>query len=125
MSTSDFHERRFDEETQCKLDIYRQYLRSWLPVFLHREHIRSIQIFDFFAGPGHDGAGNAGSPVIASEEDRVVTLQECHRTSRQKARVAVSQRTGRKTICRPHQRDHATDTEAKRRPGDYPEKGTL
>ncbi len=68
MSTSDFHERRFDEETQCKLDIYRQYLRSWLPVFLHREDIRSIQIFDFFAGPGHDGAGNAGSPVIASEE---------------------------------------------------------
>lgn len=68
MSTSDFHERCFDEETQCKLDIYRQYLRSWLPVFLHREDIKSIQIFDFFAGPGHDKAGNAGSPVIASEE---------------------------------------------------------
>lgn len=69
MNTAIFHEKPFDEETLCKLDIYRQYLRSWLPVFLNQgKRIRNIQIFDFFAGPGRDAVGQSGSPLIASEE---------------------------------------------------------
>lgn len=71
MHTADFHEKAFDEETLCKLDIYRQYLRAWLPVFLNRgKNIQCIQIFDFFAGPGHDAVGTPGSPLIAAEEIR-------------------------------------------------------
>ena len=69
MHTGDFHEKPFDEETQCKLDIYRQYLRSWLPVFMNQgKRIRRIQVFDFFSGPGRDAVGKSGSPLIASEE---------------------------------------------------------
>ncbi len=69
MSNNDFHKKPFDEETQFKLDIFRQYLRSWLPVFLHSDKaVQRIQIFDFFAGPGCDSVGKPGSPLIASEE---------------------------------------------------------
>ena len=69
MSNNDFHKKPFDEETQFKLDIYRQYLRSWLPVFLNsKKAVHRIQIFDFFAGPGCDSVGMPGSPLIASEE---------------------------------------------------------
>ena len=56
-----FHKEAFDEGTNCKLALYKQYLRAWIPTFLNNPWIKSIQIFDFFAGPGTDGNGNAGS----------------------------------------------------------------
>lgn len=80
MPTAHFHEKPFDEETLCKLDIYRQYLRSWLPVFLNQgRNIRQIQIFDFFAGPGRDAVGKSGSPLIASEEIALALRQNAAR----------------------------------------------
>ena len=69
MSERNLHAKAFDEGTQEKLTIYREYLQEWLPVFLHTKARPSrIQIFDFFAGPGFDLNGCAASPVIALEE---------------------------------------------------------
>lgn len=69
MSERNLHAKAFDEGTQEKLKIYREYLREWLPVFLHaRFRMSRIQIFDFFAGPGVDVEGNVASPIIALEE---------------------------------------------------------
>lgn len=66
----DFHEQPFNPETLTKLELFRLYISSWLPVFLHTTKARPsrIQIFDFFAGPGTDSEGTPGSPLIAAEE---------------------------------------------------------
>ncbi len=66
MSVHDIHAQRFDDGTQEKLEIYRQYLRTWLPVFLMMD-VPRIQVFDFFAGPGGDSEGNPGSPLITKQ----------------------------------------------------------
>ncbi|MFA6569392.1 MAG: three-Cys-motif partner protein TcmP [Victivallales bacterium] len=71
MNNLDFHEEPFDEGTLCKLEMYRKYLRSWLPTFINHQYVDTIQIFDFFAGPGYDGENKPGSPVIASQEIRI------------------------------------------------------
>ena len=68
-----FHEKSFDDATQLKLELFRGYVREWLPVFLtqyagRRGQYEHVNIFDFFAGPGHDAAGHPGSPLIIVEE---------------------------------------------------------
>lgn len=70
MSGKNHHSEPFDESTLVKLDLYRRYVRAWIPVFLNAPNlvVDKIQIFDFFAGPGHDCNGVSGSPVIALEE---------------------------------------------------------
>jgi three-Cys-motif partner protein len=68
MTKRDLHQKPFDESTKDKLELYREYLREWLPVFIHHPYIESIQVFDFFAGPGIDIIGNHGSPLITCEE---------------------------------------------------------
>ena len=68
MSGRDHHRKPFDEGTQDKLDLYRGYLREWIPVFLNTRTIATINIFNFFAGPGTDVDGNPGSPAIAYKE---------------------------------------------------------
>ena len=67
MSKEDFHNRKFDAETNLKLDVYRLYIREWLPVFLCKGY-HKIRIFDFFAGSGTDSVGMPGSPLIALKE---------------------------------------------------------
>lgn len=52
----------FDETTKTKLVIFEKYIESWLPVFIRQK--KYMYIFDFFAGPGYDSKGNAGSPII-------------------------------------------------------------
>lgn len=64
----DFHNEPFDNETILKLQIFRGYTRQWLPVFLSRRSFDSINIFDFFAGPGKDSNGVEGSPLIIIDE---------------------------------------------------------
>jgi three-Cys-motif partner protein len=61
----DIHGSPFTEGTQCKLELYRMYLRESIPLFLARGNIGSITICDFFAGPGYDSEGNKGSPFLA------------------------------------------------------------
>jgi len=65
-----FHDKPFDEGTLVKLSLFRDYLREWLPVFLGiaDPYYTTINIFDFFAGPGRDVDGQDGSPVIALRE---------------------------------------------------------
>jgi len=64
----DFHNKPFDDETILKLEIFRGYTREWLPVFLAKKTFLSINIFDFFAGPGRDSNGTKGSPLIIIDE---------------------------------------------------------
>ena len=85
-----FHGKVFDEGTQLKLEIFRSYIREWLPVFLteyrnSRPNFGKVNLFDFFAGPGHDKAGNPGSPLIIIEELK----QFCLDRSAQKASVDI------------------------------------
>ncbi|MCB2208562.1 MAG: three-Cys-motif partner protein TcmP [Bacteroidetes bacterium] len=65
-----FHNVPYSEETLIKLGIFRDYLRSWLPVFLSGKEIywNKINIVDFFAGQGSDVNNVSGSPLIIFEE---------------------------------------------------------
>lgn len=65
MAAGNFHTKPFDEGTLTKLRIFELYAREWLPVFLAktRPPRREIHLFDFFAGPGMDTAGQLGSPL--------------------------------------------------------------
>lgn len=66
--TKHFHEEAFGDTTRLKLDIFQRYVREWIPVFLSSGSFRRVCIFDFFAGPGMDGANNPGSPTIIYNE---------------------------------------------------------
>ena len=68
MPVRNLHQKPFDEGTRDKLELYREYLREWLPVFINGSSVDILQIFDFFAGPGFDVDGNPGSPAITCEE---------------------------------------------------------
>lgn len=68
-----FHDKPFDPATKIKLEIFRLYVRAWLPVILTkptdgRKPYTRANIFDFFAGPGRDLLGVLGSPLIVQEE---------------------------------------------------------
>lgn len=78
MSGKNHHSEPFDDSTLVKLDLYRRYVRAWLPVFLNSRKLAvdKIQIFDFFAGPGHDVNGKSGSPLIALEEISAALKQD-------------------------------------------------
>jgi len=68
-----FFEKEFDETTKTKLRLYSEYLREWFPVFAYGPRHTSINIIDFFAGPGKDIKGNLGSPLIALTEASTYT----------------------------------------------------
>ncbi len=65
-----FHNEPYTEETLIKLRIFRDYLRSWLPVFINNRNIywHEINIIDFFAGQGCDINNTSGSALIIFEE---------------------------------------------------------
>lgn len=67
-----FHETEFDDATQVKLAIFRGCIREWIPVFLtawkEGSNRETINLWDFFAGPGTDATGNPGSPRIIQDE---------------------------------------------------------
>jgi len=57
----------FDDGTKIKLEIFKNYLIEWLPVFIsskNNNYWEHIIIYDFFAGEGKDSKGNYGSPLI-------------------------------------------------------------
>ncbi|MFP9115218.1 three-Cys-motif partner protein TcmP [Flavobacterium sp. RHBU_3] len=63
----DLFSKPFDEGTNAKLEIFKLYLREWLPVFISSYEKRfwsTIFIYDFFAGEGKDSIGNHGSPLV-------------------------------------------------------------
>jgi three-Cys-motif partner protein len=63
MNTKDLHGKPFDEGTLTKLKIFENYAKEWIPVFVMRDSVEEIWIFDFFAGTGYDVKGIAGSPI--------------------------------------------------------------
>jgi len=72
MGKTDIHKEAFDEGTKAKLELLRLYLRNWLPVFLSDKKYtyQTIEIYDFFAGEGHDNNETEGSPLIIMNELR-------------------------------------------------------
>ena len=54
MPVLNLHLKPFNEGTRDKLELYREYLREWLPVFINGSSVDIIQIFDFFAGAKSD-----------------------------------------------------------------------
>ena len=68
--SKDIHKSAFDEGTKVKLSIFQDYLKEWLPVFLASKKVfwNTINIFDFFAGPGSDTSGMKGTPLIIFDE---------------------------------------------------------
>lgn len=69
----DLHNKPFDSGTIAKLSIFHDYLKEWLPVFLAKKEIywHTINIFDFFSGPGIDTNGIKGTPLLILEELKV------------------------------------------------------
>lgn len=67
MPGKNIHKEPFDEGTITKLEIFQQYAREWLPVFVMAKSKR-MNIFDFFAGTGFDVKGVPGSPIRILEE---------------------------------------------------------
>lgn len=69
----DLHIKPFDSGTKAKLSIFHDYLKEWLPVFLAKNKIywHTINIFDFFSGPGIDTKGNKGTPLLILDELQV------------------------------------------------------
>lgn len=62
MNRDYFHE-EFDEGTLVKLQVFRDYFRESIPVFVHSSYFREILIYDFFAGKGRDDAGHLGTSL--------------------------------------------------------------
>jgi three-Cys-motif partner protein len=71
--SDDFFDIPFTEDTNVKLEFYRDYLTKWLPVFIaaHRPFRKTVNIFDFFCGRGKDSVGTLGSPLIALDVLRI------------------------------------------------------
>ncbi|MCB0743817.1 MAG: three-Cys-motif partner protein TcmP [Ignavibacteriae bacterium] len=67
--SSDFFDKPFNEDTNVKLDLYREYLKKWFPVFLAPPNPfrKKLNVFDYFCGPGKDSEDTFGSPLIAIE----------------------------------------------------------
>jgi len=81
------NKRLFTEQTQLKLELFRECFREWFPVFLHNQHIVSIFIYDMFAGSGTDIAGNYGSPLTLLEEARGENGMHCKHVIRSNKRI--------------------------------------
>ncbi|MDQ7833718.1 MAG: hypothetical protein RDU30_18475, partial [Desulfovibrionaceae bacterium] len=59
----DHHSKPYDEGTLLKLELFENYCKSWLPVFIQLPNVVEINIADFFCGPGEDQNGIPGSPL--------------------------------------------------------------
>ncbi|MEO1257918.1 MAG: three-Cys-motif partner protein TcmP [Bacteroidota bacterium] len=70
MASETFFNSPFDDGTNCKLELYKLYLKEWLPVFFSspKPIWKNIGIYDFFAGQGKDSNGAWGSPLITVSE---------------------------------------------------------
>lgn len=78
------HEKPYDESTRTKLELFRRYVRSWLPVFI-QQNAPLIEIYDFFAGSGTDSISTPGSPLIILEEIKA----HCAKLKDQNSRIEV------------------------------------
>ena len=65
--SKDFFDKPFDEDTLIKLEMYGDYVRKWVPVFLanKKPFVNKVNIMDFFSRVGCDSNGKPGSPILA------------------------------------------------------------
>ncbi len=63
MPQIDHHKDAYRPATITKLELFENYLREWLPVFLKSSYYKEANIVDFFSGPGEDNLGKPGSPL--------------------------------------------------------------
>ena len=90
-----FHQNPFDEGTRVKLGLFRDYTREWLPVWLSQASPNEpITVADFFAGPGKDSEGVAGSPLIVLRELR--QSSDLIEEKRAKVRLLLNEASGAK-----------------------------
>lgn len=68
--SKDIHSKPFNDGTLIKLEIFREYLKSWLPTFIKdkKHQWKEMRVIDFFAGEGKDIVNNYGSPLIILDE---------------------------------------------------------
>lgn len=62
MSSINLHNKKFDEATLTKLELFEDYAKEWIPTFVMSGWKR-LCIFDYFAGPGYDIQSIPGSPI--------------------------------------------------------------
>lgn len=73
---SDFHDGPSSESTRVKLSLFERYISRWLPVFLHlKPKPSTINVVDFFAGPGEDPEHTPGSPQLILRQMRIFKRQ--------------------------------------------------
>lgn len=67
--SKDFFDKPFTEDTNVKLELYKEYLKKWFPVFIasKKPFVNVVNLFDLFCGTGKDSVGTHGSPLIALE----------------------------------------------------------
>ena len=65
--SKDFFDKPFTEDTNVKLELYREHLKKWFPVFIaaKRPFVNTVNLFDLFCGTGKDSEGTYGIPLIA------------------------------------------------------------
>ncbi|HYF32017.1 MAG TPA: three-Cys-motif partner protein TcmP [Chitinophagaceae bacterium] len=91
MAIVDLFGKPFDDGTLDKLQIFEDYFKEWLPVFIARDNPiwKEIQIFDLFGGRGKDVNGVYGSPL------RILSIlnanRELIRKNKVKVRVVVNE----------------------------------
>jgi len=67
VTSSANHFERFHGHTLLKHEILKAYLSSWAYKLLQDLTTTRVYFIDAFAGPGKDGVGNPGSPLIAAK----------------------------------------------------------
>ena len=73
MSYAQDHFKSFADHTPLKHAILRSYLQQWASIYLSkRAGNPEVCFVDCFAGPGHDGDGKEGSPLIAARASHMI-----------------------------------------------------
>ncbi|WP_253722732.1 three-Cys-motif partner protein TcmP [Treponema sp. OMZ 787] len=57
------HKKKFDEGTEVKLELFKTYMKAWIPI-VNMTNSKTVYIYDLFSGPGKDAKNSKGSPLI-------------------------------------------------------------
>lgn len=86
MVKNDLFQKGFDEGTKIKLLLFKKYIESWLPTFVHTKKLNHIFIYDFFAGEGQDFNGEKGSPLIIMD----CLKQNCEKIKDEAKQISIT-----------------------------------
>lgn len=93
MAKNHIFQKPFDDGTKAKLEIFKLYIKEWLPVFIsshEKNYWDTIFIYDFFAGEGKDIEGNLGSPLIIL--DVLEEFSDWVKTTKVKIKVILNEK---------------------------------